>query len=96
MLIDIRPERSCPTFIEPEPEPGVGEDLDSRRTSFNQKLQAVITLVPQVGRIFLELGYLNGRNEIRRRQREAGAGHRPSGELIGLDSPEPAAGSGTR
>eukprot|EP00435_Cladocopium_sp_Y103_P035981 s2774_g9.t1 len=94
VLIDIRPERSCPTFIEPEPEPGVGEDLDSRR-SFNQKLQ-VITLLPQVGQVFLELGYLNGRNEIRRRQREAGAGHRPLGELIGLDSPEPAAGSGTR
>ncbi|CAL1161233.1 unnamed protein product [Cladocopium goreaui] len=73
--------RPCPTFFEPEPEPEVREDLDARR-SFNEKLQAVITLAPQVGHCFLEIGYLHGRQELRRREIQLlGAEGRPLGEL---------------
>ena len=97
VLIDLRPERPCPTFFEPEPEPEVREDLDARR-SFNEKLQAVITLAPQVGQCFLEIGYLYGRQELRRREIQLlGAEGRPLGELpVELDPPSTWAGSRPR
>ena len=96
MLIDLRPERPCPTFFEPEPEPEVREDLDARR-SFNEKLQAVITLAPQVGQCFLEIGYLYGRQELRRREIQLlGAEGRPLGELLELEQPPTSAGSRPR
>ena len=48
VLIDLRPERPGPVFLEPDPEPEVREDLRDRQ-DFSDKLQAVLTLAPFVG-----------------------------------------------
>ena len=81
VLIDLRPERPGPVFLEPDPEPEVREDLRDRQ-DFNDKLQAVLTLAPFVGFCFLEIGYLNGRRAIERGRLSTGGALR-----IDLDPP---------
>ena len=81
VLIDLRPERPGPIFLEPDPEPEVREDLRDRQ-DFGDKLQAVLTLAPFVGFCFLEIGYLNGRRAIERGRLSAGGALR-----IDLDPP---------
>lgn len=81
MLIDLRPERPGPVFLEPDPEPEVREDLRDRQ-DFSDKLQAVLTLAPFVGFCFLEIGYLHGRRAIERGRLSTGGALR-----IDLDPP---------
>ena len=96
VLIDLRPERPGPTFFEPEPEPEVRENLDDRR-DFNEKLQAVITLAPQVGLCFLELGYLAGRQELKRRDLQSlSVLNRSQGESFASDPASTSASSRLR